>query len=202
MSASCEWSLTMTGRSRNKYLQEILGALSQIEKVEFETGKNIFSVNDGKDWLTNKVRTLISTSNSEAKYIWGDNYLEPEVAPYLLIAKAAPKATWVVKSSCISESGGIGCESYMEAIFEKGELEFKTETYVDTVMLSSLVQRMDTEDDSYESFCNYYLVDDSIDEDTYEEYKFDDCTEDCYFNHVKKTVSMNHIWEITKYTVE
>jgi len=90
----------------------------------------------------------------------------------------------------------------MEAIYEKGELEFKTETYVDTVMLSSLVQRMDTEDDSYESFCNYYLVDDSIDEDTYEEYKFDDCTEDCYFNHVKNTVSMNHIWEITKYTVE
>ena len=202
MSASCEWSLTMTGRSRNKYLQEILGALSQIEKVEFETGKNIFSVNDGKDWLTNKVRTLISTSNAEAKYIWGDNYLDPKVAPYLLIAKAAPKAAWVVKSSCISESGGIGCESYVEVIYEKGELEFKTETYVDTVMLSSLVQRMDTGDDSYASFCNYYVVDDSIDEDTYEEYKFDDCTEDCYFNHVKNTVSMNHIWEITKYTVE
>ena len=202
MSASCEWSLTMTGRSRNKYLQEILEALSQIEKVDFETGKSIYAVNDGKDWLTNKVRTLVSTSNAEAKYIWGGNYLEPEVAPYLLIAKAAPKAAWVVKSSCISESGGIGCESYVEVIYEKGELEFKTETYVDTVMLSSLVQRMDTEDDSYESFCNYYLVDDSIDEDTYEEYKFDDCTEDCYFNHVKNTVSMNHIWEITKYTVE
>ena len=202
MSASCEWSLTMTGRSRNKYLQEILEVLSQIEKVDFETGKSIFAVNDGKDWLTNKVRTLISTSNAEAKYIWGDNYLEPEVAPYLLIAKAAPKAAWVVKSSSISESGGVGCESYVEVIYEKGELEFKTETYVDTVMLSSLVQRMDTEDDSYGSFCNYYVVDDSIDEDTYEEYKFDDCTEDCYFNHVKNTVSMNHIWEITKYTVE
>ena len=69
-------------------------------------------------------------------------------------------------------------------------------------MLSSLVQRMDTADDSYASFCNYYVVDDSIDEDTYQKYKFDDCTEDCYFNHAKNTVSMNHIWEITKYIVE
>lgn len=201
MSASCEWSLTMTGRSRNKYLQEILEVLSQIEKVDFETGKSIFAVNDGKDWLTNKVRTLISTSNDEAKYIWGDNYLDPEVTPYLLIAKAAPKAAWMVKSSCISEDGGYGCESYLEAIYENNQLEFKTETYVDTVTIASLVQRMDTEDDSYESFCNYYVVDESIDEDTYEENKYDDCTDDCYFSHEKNTVSLNHIWEITTHTL-
>ena len=45
---------------------------------------------------------------------------------------------------------------------------------------------MDEDDDSYESFCECYNVDDSIDEDTYEEYKYADCEDDFYYNAEKK----------------
>lgn len=90
----------------------------------------------------------------------------------------------------------------MQATFGNDNLEIKTDKYVDTVTLSYLVQSMDADDDSYKSFCEYYNVDDSIDEDTYEEYKYDDCEDDFYYNVEKKAVSRNHLWEVKAYSVE
>jgi hypothetical protein len=89
----------------------------------------------------------------------------------------------------------------MQATLSEGILEIKTDMYVDSVTLSQLVQLMDTEDDSYESFCACYHVDDSIDEDTYEEYKYDDCEDDFYYNAEKKAVSKRHLWEVESHII-
>lgn len=201
MSASCEWSLTMTGRNRNKYLDEILNALCEIENINKEDYDKIFETNDSKDYFTKKLTRTIFTDNPKGKRIFGDNYLEPTIDNCLSIAKAAPKAEWTVKSTCISENGGEGCESYMIATYEDGKIEFKTEIYVDTVTLAFLVEIMDTDDDSYESFCNAYIVDDSIDEDTYDVLKDDDCGDDFYYNSTTGTVSRHHIWNVTIHEV-
>ncbi len=147
-----------------------------------------------------KEKTFL-TDNTKAKMIWGDNYLEPRIDVCELIAKAAPSAEWVVDVRCISESGGEGSESYLRATYSDGKLEIKADKYVDTVTLSYLVQSMDSCDDSYESFCEYYNVDDSIDEDTYEEYKYDDCEDGFYYNAEKKSVSRNHLWEVQTYSI-
>ena len=48
----------------------------------------------------------------------------------------------------------------------------------------------------------FHNVDDSIDEDTYEEYKYADCEDDFYYNAEKKTVSRNHLWEVKAYSIE
>ena len=114
---------------------------------------------------------------------------------FCTIAKAAPGAEWSADIRCISESGGDGCESYAKASYKGGKLELKTENFVDSVTMAALVSRMDSGDDSYEAFCEFYTVDDSIDEDTYEEYKFDECEDDFYFNHQKNTVSKRHLWD-------
>ena len=197
MSASCEWSLSMTGRNRNKYLDEILTVLCEIENIDKADYDKIFQTWDGKAFSTKELTRTIDTDNSAAKNIFGENYLEPKVDFCLLIAKAVPKAKWVIESTCISESGGEGCESYMIATYEDGKIEFKTEVGVDTVALAPLVQMMNTDDDSYESFCSAYVVDDSIDEDTYDEYKYDDCEDDFYYNSTTGTVSRHHIWNVT-----
>lgn len=197
MSASCEWSLSMTGRNRNKYLDEILTVLCEIENIDKADYDKIFRTWDGKAFRTKELTRIIYTDNSAAKNIFGENYLEPKVDFCLIIAKAVPKAKWVIESTCISESGGEGCESYMIATYEDGKIEFKTEVGVDTVALAPLVQMMNTDDDSYESFCSAYVVDDSIDEDTYDEYKYDDCEDDFYYNSTTETVSRHHIWNVT-----
>ena len=197
MSAWCEWSLSMTGRNRNKYLDEILTVLCEIENINKADYDKIFRTRDGKAFRTKELTRIIYTDNSAAKNIFDENYLEPKVDFCLLIAKAVPKAKWVIESTCISESGGEGCESYMIATYEDGKIEFKTEVGVDTVALAPLVKMMNTDDDSYESFCSAYVVDDSIDEDTYEEYKYDDCEDDFYYNSTTETVSRHHIWNVT-----
>lgn len=115
MSASCEWSLSMTGRNRNKYLDEILTVLCEIENIDKADYDKIFQTRDGKAFRTKELTRIIYTDNSVAKNIFGENYLEPKVDFCLLIAKAVPKAKWVIESTCISESGGEGCESYMIA---------------------------------------------------------------------------------------
>lgn len=201
MSAWCEWSLSMTGRNRNKYLDEILTVLCEIENIDKADYDKIFQTWDGKAFRTKELTRIICTDNSAAKNIFGENYLEPKVDFCLLIAKAVPKAKWVIESTCISESGGEGCESYMIATYEDGKIEFKTEVGVDTVALAPLVQMMNTDDDSYESFCSAYVVDDSIDEDTYDEYKYDDCEDDFYYNSRTGTVSRHHIWNVTIHEV-
>lgn len=201
MSAWCEWSLSMTGRNRNKYLDEISTVLCEIENIDKADYDKIFQTRDGKAFRTKELTRIIYTDNSAAKKIFGENYLEPKVDFCLLIAKAVPKAKWVIESTCISESGGEGCESYMRAAYEDGKIEFKTEIGVDTVALAPLVQMMNTDDDSYESFCNAYVVDDSIDEDTYDEYKYDDCEDDFYYNSTTGTVSRHHIWNVTIHEV-
>lgn len=201
MSAWCEWSLSMTGRNRNKYLDEISTVLCEIENIDKADYDKIFQTRDGKAFRTKELTRIIYTDNSAAKNIFGENYLEPKVDFCLLIAKAVPKAKWVIESTCISESGGEGCESYMIATYEDGKIEFKTEVGVDTVALAPLVQMMNTDDDSYESFCSAYVVDDSIDEDTYDEYKYDDCEDDFYYNSRTGTVSRHHIWNVTIHEV-
>lgn len=201
MSAWCEWSLSMSGRNRNKYLDEILTVLCEIENIDKADYDKIFQTRDGKAFRTKELTRIIYTDNSAAKNIFGENYLEPKVDFCLLIAKAVPKAKWVIESSCTSESGGEGCESYMIATYEDGKIEFKTEVGVDTVALAPLVQMMNTDDDSYESFCSAYVVDDSIDEDTYDEYKYDDCEDDFYYNSTTGTVSRHHIWNVTIHEV-
>ena len=45
--------------------------------------------------------------------------------------------------------------------------------------------------------CSAYVVDDSIDDDTYDEYKYDDCEDDFYYNSTTGTVSRHHIWNVT-----
>lgn len=201
MSAWCEWSLSMTGRNRNKYLDEISTVLCEIENIDKVDYDKIFQTRDGKAFRTKELTRIIYTDNSAAKNIFGENYLEPKVDFCLLIAKAVPKAKWVIESTCISESGGEGCESYMRAAYEDGKIEFKTEIGVDTVALAPLVQMMNTDDDSYESFCSAYAVDDSIDEDTYDDYKYDDCEDDVYYNSRTGTVSRHHIWNVTIHEV-
>ena len=106
MSAWCEWSLSMTGRNRNKYLDEILTVLCEIENIDKADYDKIFQTRDGKAFRTKELTRIIYTDNSAAKNIFGENYLEPKVDFCLLIAKAVPKAKWLVESSCTSESGG------------------------------------------------------------------------------------------------
>ena len=202
MSANCEWCLTMTGRNRNKYVGEILTALYAIENVDAETGEKIFRVTDGKNFWTKVAETTILTDNSRAKLMWGDNYLELTADVCIAVAKAAPLAAWDVSAKSISESGGMGCESYLNASYKDKVLEVKTDNYVDTVTLPDVIQNMDTEDDSYESFCECYNVDESIDEDTYEEFKYDDCADDFFYNHEKNTISKHHFWDIKTYAIE
>lgn len=202
MSANCEWVLTLNGRNRNKYLKEILETLYRIENVDSDRGAKIFKVNDGKNFFTLKVETRIFADNGQATKIWGDNYLELDADVFCAIAKAVPGASWVAKVVCVSENGGDGCESYVEACYEKGILVFKTDNYVDSVTLTSLIERMGTDDDSFEAFTANYKVDDSIDEETYEDYKYDDCEDDFFFNHSRNTVSRHHIWDIKTYTIK
>jgi len=202
MSASLEWSLTMTGRSRNKYLKEILEVLYEIEDLDADSGTSVFEVHDGKNFFTQKVQTSIFATNPDAVNIFGENYLEPEIDSYIRIAKAAPKAIWKVYSSCISESGGDGCETYLEVLYEDGKIEFKTENYIDTVMLGTLVARMDCEDKTFESFCAYYVVDESIDEDWYEENNNDDGGDDVFYNYKTNSVSREHKWETTIVSID
>lgn len=212
MSAECSWSLTMTGRSRNKYLKEILAALYQIEKVDIENGEEIFGVSDGKNWFTNKVETSIYTDNSAAHHIWGENYLEPTEDFYVMIAKAAPKANWTISSERTALNGGEGCTSFMEAIYSNGVLEFKTDCYVDWKAIPELIERMrmisKSDDNSFEAFCNFYHVDDSIGAEDYDEFKdFDEMVDsnmgdDYYFNSRTNTVSAKHVWEVKTIPIE
>ena len=52
MSASCEWTLALSGKNRNKYLKEILDALYKIENIiNPEDGQRVFKVSDGKTSL-------------------------------------------------------------------------------------------------------------------------------------------------------
>ncbi len=51
MSASCEWALIMTGRNRNKYVNEILVALYKVENVDVEEGIKFFKVSEGKNFF-------------------------------------------------------------------------------------------------------------------------------------------------------
>lgn len=206
MSADCNWSLTMTGKSRNKYLTEILDTLYKIEQVDQEQGSKIFDVYDGKNYFTKKTQTSISTDNGTARFIWGDNYLEPIEDIYIQIAKAAPNASWTVWSDRTSLNGGEGSASYMEAVYEKGVLEFKTECYVDVYAIPQLIDRMKrstgSDDTSFEAFCRYYHTDGSISEEEYDEYRnFDEMTDtdmgnDYYLNCRTNTVSSHHVWEI------
>lgn len=212
MSAECSWSLTMTGRSRNKYLKEILAALYQIEKVDIENGEEIFGVSDGKNWFTNKVETCIYTDNSSAHNIWGENYLEPTEDFYVMIAKAAPKANWTISSERTALNGGDGSTSFMEAIYANGVLEFKTDCYVDWRTVPELISRMKvitgSDDNSFEAFCNFYHVDDSISVDDYDEFKdFDemvdhDMGDDYYFNCENNSVSGKHLWTVKTIPIE
>ena len=201
MSASCEWMLALTSRDRNKYLNEILEVLCGFEKVTAEEAGKIFKIRDGKNFRTNKIETTVFTTNGEAKGIWGDNYLELTADVFIAIAQAAPKAVWTADVRCISESGGQGCESYAEAVYAKGKLEFKSDNYVDSVALATLVSQMAPGDDSYEAFCACYTVDDSVDEDTYDEYRDDDMEDVFFFNPGKNLVSKRHVWEISTYTI-
>ena len=52
MSAWCEWSLSMTGRNRNKYLDEILTVLCEIENIDKADYDKIFQTRDGKAFRT------------------------------------------------------------------------------------------------------------------------------------------------------
>ena len=204
MSASCEWSLFLEGRNRNKYLKDILDILYQIEGVEEQEGKNIYSIFDGKHFITKKPYTSISTDNGKARRIWGENYLEPEIKPFLLLAKGIPQANWTIKTTCISESGGEGCESYSEAVYSDGHLEVRIQTYIDTVALPMLIERMtgsENSEVSYDEFCAFYHVDDTIDEDTFEDSKTE-WDDEFYYDHNDKSVSRNHHWMISVYSIE
>lgn len=68
MSADCNWSLTMTGKNRNKYLPEILEVLYEIEHADKVQGEKVFGVFDGKNFFSKKIETSISTDNSVAQY--------------------------------------------------------------------------------------------------------------------------------------
>lgn len=189
MSASCEWFFEL--KSRITDIRKILNVLYTIENVSEEKGESVFHVR----------KKGIFADNGSARNIWGDNYLEAQPDLYIALAKAAPNAKWIASSTCISESGGSGCESYTEVVYDGEKLEFKTENYVDTVTMKSLVDRLNGTDDSYESFCSFYYVDESIDKDIYNEYKNDDCEDDFFFNERKNTVSRHHIWEIAVYSI-
>ena len=207
MSADCNWSLTMTGKNRNKYLPVILEVLYEIEHADKVQGEKIFGVFDGKNLFSKKVETSISTDNSVAQYIWGDNYLEPTEDICVLIAKAAPKASWTVSSERTSLNGGDGCTSFMEASYANGILEFKTDCYVDWRAIPQLIERMKaytkSDDVSFAAFCNFYRVDDSINEENYSEYmNFNEETDsdmgdDYLYNSKTNTVSSTHLW-VTK----
>lgn len=201
MSGWCEWSLSMTGRNRNKYVDEIINALCEIENISKEESSKIFETYDRRGFKTNELTRTIFTDNSKGKRVFGDDYLEPTIDIYIAIAKAAPKAKWLVESTCTSENGGEGCESYVRATYEDGKIEFKTEIGVDTVTLAYLVQKIAAGDDSYESFCNTYIVDNSIDKDTYDEYKYDECEDGFYYNSRTGTVSRLHIWDVTTHII-
>ena len=75
-------------------------------------------------------------------------------------------------------------------------------TGVAIVALAPLVQMMNTDDNSYVSFCSAYVVDDSIDEDTYDEYKYDDCEDDFYYNSTTGTVLRHHCTVIRSNKIE
>ena len=199
MSASCEWTLTLVGKDRKKHLAEILETLYRIEKInDAEEGARVFKVSEGKNYATNEPETRIFTSNAEAREIWGINYLNLDLqeAVFCTVAKAAPEAKWSATISCIDESGGGGCESYARASYTDGKLELKTENYVDCVTMADLVARMNTADNSFDAFCTAYIVDVSIDEETYEEYKEDEYEDDFYFCPSRNTVAKRHLWDI------
>ena len=77
MSAVCYWSLEMSVADSEKYMMDILGVLYQIVHVEPDKGERVFSIKKEKE------RVTISTDNGKAKYIWGDNYLDPASDIYI-----------------------------------------------------------------------------------------------------------------------
>ena len=196
MSVDCNWCLTFSGK--NPDFKKIVSALYKIEDIDEETDrKQIFpkiSINKGE----------IICSNLWCNNIWGYNYLDPDVDIYLYLAKAAPKAKWTIESDRTSLNGGEGCKSYLEVIYDEGKLEFKTQTYIDTVTLPMLIERMEinVNEITYGNFCNYYKVDKSIDENMFKKYLSDEDYAIFYFDYRENTVSVEHQWVTSVYTMD
>lgn len=134
MSASCE--LIITVLSTEKDLHKIANKLMEMEGPKEYQFKNNpyhpFFVKDNK----------ITAYNFGCHKIWGAYYMDPDVEPYLELAKAAPDSTFEATSSRIYEVGGGGCETYMEASYKDRKLVFKTMKFVDSRTLNELCTDM------------------------------------------------------------
>lgn len=110
MSASLEMQFQMTKGSDEEF-QAVLGALEDIGGKPLE-----------------QLRDLSITKNSfliENMFpnIWGEEYLELDVEPYYLFAKAAPNAEWVASSDRLYE--GDGSNSWDKASYSNGVLMYQ-----------------------------------------------------------------------------
>ena len=180
--------------------------LYQIVHVEPDKGERVFSIKKENE------RVIISTDNSKAKYIWGDNYLDPDSDIYINLARTVPDANWKLEYYGHALNGGDGCTSYMEADYASGILEFRKECYVDERTIPDLVSDIKGLDDlrsvSFDEFRRFFNVDDSISEDYYNKYKdcvvFEGHDEGDYFifNPETKTVRSHHTWVIANCSIK
>lgn len=129
MSASCDMTINVIGTDAE--FESILTKLHEIEgKKEFELYPHYpFQVKEHS----------IYCHNGSCSNVWGQYYLEPDEDLFIELAMAAPNASFEVISSRLYEGGGGGCETYLYVEYKERKLNFKLQSYVDTMSLADLV---------------------------------------------------------------
>ena len=114
MSAGLEMQFQMT-KGSDKEFQAVLGVLEEIggkpleQLRDLSIGKNSFLI---ENMFPN---------------IWGEEYLELDVEPYYLFAKAAPNAEWIASSNRLDE--GDGSHSWDKASYSNGVMMYQEKPF-------------------------------------------------------------------------
>ncbi len=116
MSASLEMRFQMT-KGSDKEFQAVLGVLEEIG------GKPLEQL---RDLSISKNSFLIENMFPN---IWGEEYLELDVEPYYLFAKAAPNAEWVASSDRLDE--GDGSNSWDKVSYSNGVMMYQEKPFYD-----------------------------------------------------------------------
>lgn len=155
MSASLEMKFKMTKGSDEEF-QAVLEVLRKIGGSEQESW-----------WGLNQNGHSFTIGNSDFPAIWGDDYLETDPKPYILFAKAAPKAEWTASSDRFHDMDGT--ESEDKVSYAMGKLTYE---YIDQFQ-----NRMD-----YDELCEYV-----------QENGFDEDEEECDDEEEGKTLTLEQV---------
>ena len=141
MSASLEMKFNMT-KGTDEEFHAVLNVLRKIGGSDKETW-----------WGLNEKNHSFTIGNSDFPAIWGEDYLETDPRPYVLFAKAAPKAEWTASSDRCYEVDGTTSEdnaSYSCGVLEYGYFDIMSGRIMDYEELCEYVQEQEEYMDSDE----------------------------------------------------